>query len=353
MKKIFSLLLLLIISVSLSGCATEKPEGTVNRFFNAGKQFDFEKMKAEVDPSDTSNNETFDKSFNGEDNQYQKYFLDYLKSNATKIEYVIKESKVEGDKAVVVVNAKYVNGGPLVKETIGEVFKQALTNAFSGVEMTEEATQKLFVDTLTAKLKSDEPVLIEKTLSINCIQIDKKWYIAEISDNILDVLTSNFVSTGKEIQDSFDVGGDSQSNENSEETSVYIDKKIGDEIILATIKLKAIKVEEMTTLKPKYGDSVNAKDGAKFVVVNFDIENITKSAFVLEPNFLLIDNQDREFNTYDDAFMAADNLLGYRNLAPNIKENGSFVYEVPQDSEGYGIFIGKKDTNEIYNIVLK
>lgn len=203
MKKLFLVMTLIIVSIGLMGCATDKPEKAVERFFTAAKAFDSEKINAELKVNDTSINEAATNLVNGSYYKFQVHFLDYLKANATKVEYKVIETKVDGDKAAVTVSAKYIDGSPVIRGTMGEVFQTLLGNAFSGVEMTEEETSKMFVDTLTNHISTDEQPIVEKTLVINCVKVDNKWYIGELNADIMDVFMSNFMTVGEDIKNAF------------------------------------------------------------------------------------------------------------------------------------------------------
>lgn len=134
---------------------------------------------------------------------------------------------------------------------------------------------------------------------------------------------------------------------------ILIEKGIGDEITLASIKLKVTGVEETQILTASYGSPISARDDTKFILVSLDITNITKSGFSMPPDLLLIDNQKREFSTYSDSIGAVDDYMDYRDLSPSIKETGRYIYEVPKDSMSYYLIIGKAGTNELYKIILK
>jgi len=129
-------------------------------------------------------------------------------------------------------------------------------------------------------------------------------------------------------------------------------KGLGDEIVFETIKFKINAVREQQTIIPKYGNNIIAKEGAKFIVVDMSITNITKVGFDF-PNdaFVLVDNQDRQFNFYSDS--TVDNSLNWRQLPPSISERGVIVYEVPADATSYFVRVIKSGTNEVYKIILK
>lgn len=360
MRKIISLLSILVV-IFLVGCSAGKPESTVSTFIDAGKKFDLVKMAETVNPSNASDKgKIADLTNEGKDseNQYQKYFLDYFKENAAKITYKIKGSKIEGEKASVTVDFKYVNGGPLLKGTIGEVFTKAISIAFSGVEMNDEEMGQMFVSAMNNQKQSIKESFVEKTIDIKLVQVDKKWYIDEPSDELLDVFTSNFISVGNELNKSMNSSTDNSkeltfSEQAKKDNMTIITKAINDEITLATIKLKVNRVEEKQTITPKFGSPATAKEGAKFVVVNVDITNISNKPFTMSPDLLIIiDNKERQFKA-SDAIFILDDYLDYKELSPSIKESGSWLYELPQDATSYSLVVNKSGTKELYMIKLK
>lgn len=158
------------------------------------------------------------------------------------------------------------------------------------------------------------------------------------------------------ITDIFD-GGDEDANSASRqiEKSTVIQKIIGEDIQLATIKFKVSNSSEKQTLSGGFGSPAIAKEGAKFVVIDLSITNTTNAQFTFLPDdgFRLIDDKDRQFTTYGDTIGKVNNYLNVRKLSPGIVESGVLVYEIPQDSTSYSFAVGKGGTNEIYQVVLK
>lgn len=140
-----------------------------------------------------------------------------------------------------------------------------------------------------------------------------------------------------------------------EEKKVVFEKKIGEVIELATLTFMVNSAEEKQTLNARYGSQSVAKVGAKFVVIDMNILNTTKSGFTFFPDdgFLLVDNEDREFKTYSDSIGSIDDYLNVRELTPGIEEQGYLVYEIPEDAQSYSLVTSKKDTNEVYKVRLK
>jgi hypothetical protein len=141
----------------------------------------------------------------------------------------------------------------------------------------------------------------------------------------------------------------------ADEDSKLIVKNVGEEVVLATGNITINGSEETQTLTSKYSSPKIAKEGAKFIIINLDIINTTKSEFSFYPDnvFILRDSKGREFRTYSDSIGALDNYIDYRTLSPSIKESGFLTYEVPNDSIEYSLIVSKAGTNEIYSLEVK
>jgi len=135
----------------------------------------------------------------------------------------------------------------------------------------------------------------------------------------------------------------------------FIEKNIGEEVELATLKFRVNKVEEKDIISSKYGTPEVAGEDAKFIVINIDLTNTTDTPFTFSNHdgFVLIDDQGRMFNEYENVIGNIDNYLEQRKLSPSIKENGFFVYKVPKDATSYSLAIGKAGTDEFYKVLLK
>lgn len=140
-----------------------------------------------------------------------------------------------------------------------------------------------------------------------------------------------------------------------QEEMQVIDKNIGDEVTLATLKFKANKVEEKQTIGSSYGSPKVAKSGTKFVVIDMDATNTTNAEFTFWTNdgFRLVDNQKREFTEYGDTIGSIDKYLDARKLPPSVNENGFVVYEIPNDSISYSLVTSRAGTKELYKVLLK
>lgn len=334
----------------LAGCAnTPSPESTVISFIESGKKFDVTEMAAMVNPSDLSSKEKIPKVMrDGEDgkSQSQKYFLNYFQENAAKITYTVKEPKIENDQATVTVDFKYMNGEPLLKAVLQDVFTEAFTSASTGAEIKDEEMEQMLVSAMQKHKEKIQESFVEKSIDIHLIKADRQWYINQPSDELLDVFMSNFISVANELNKEINPSS-------SDADWTVIPKAVGDEIILSTIKLRVNHVEEKQTITSNYRSPRSAKEGAKFVIVNADVTNMTNKAFTFPPDLIVGDNKNREFKTYADSTNTIDNYLDYRELSPGITENGNWVYELPKDAESYKLYVKKSGTRELYEIRLK
>ncbi len=80
-----------------------------------------------------------------------QYVLDYLKQNASKITYTIKDSEVKGDKATIKVECKFIDSTPLLQEIVAEAFTKMIGMSFSGQDLTDEKTTEMLVSIMKEK----------------------------------------------------------------------------------------------------------------------------------------------------------------------------------------------------------
>lgn len=131
-----------------------------------------------------------------------------------------------------------------------------------------------------------------------------------------------------------------------------IEKKIGDDVAFATLNLKVNTAVEQQTLTAKYSSPIIADAGTKFVIINVDITNTINQPFDFIDDLNLIDGKDRQFIPYAHSIGHIDNYISMRTMSPGIKENGNFVYQLPDDATDYSLLIGKGGTDEYYKISL-
>lgn len=200
MKKIILVLTTFLLAISLTACSSAKPEDTIDSFFNSAKKFDFEGMNEVIENNDEKYKDLL-KELDTKDPNAQ-YALDYLKQNASKITYTIKDSEIKDNKATIKVECKFVDSTPLFKEIVAEAFTKVLDMSFSGQDLTDEKTTEMLVSIMKEKQKSVKETYVTKTVEFECSKKDNKWIISSVNDAVADVLLSNLVTAGQEFSNS-------------------------------------------------------------------------------------------------------------------------------------------------------
>lgn len=347
MRKLTGVLLLIGILL-LAGCSASKPESTVESFIESGKAFDTVQMASLLNPSDSGINDQLTEALGKENdsrNQFQKYFLDYFKGNAAKITYTVKESKIEKNDAVVTIDFKYIDGGPVLKTTLQDVFSKAYLAAQNDTPMQNEEIGQMLVSSMQKNIEVNNATFTSKSLSIKLVKVDKTWYISELNEDLLDVFLSNYLTVSKEFAKEMNSSAASSDN--------VITKAVGDEIILKTIKLKVNAAEEKQAITSPSNTVINAAGGMKFVVIYAEVTNTTSETFTFPPNLIIVDDSGRQFKSYLNTTSVIDDYLDYKQLPPGITQTGKWIYELPTDAASYSLYVKKSGTNELYAILLK
>ena len=150
-----------------------------------------------------------------------------------------------------------------------------------------------------------------------------------------------------------------QAEETTEETTAekvgVIEKKIGDEIDMGIFKFTVNGSEEKTSLVGDFNNVTKPGEGAKFIVLNLTITNTTKEQFDFFPDhiFRIIDNQERQYTTFENSIGNVKNYLNVRTLKPSITEGGFLVYEVPQDADSYSLSSMEDENGNSVKVLLK
>lgn len=133
-----------------------------------------------------------------------------------------------------------------------------------------------------------------------------------------------------------------------------IEKKVGDDIELATIKIKINSSKEENIIQSSYSQPKVADQGTKFVIIDATVTNITKAPFnFTTTDLVLADDKNTSYTPYGDTIGNIDNYLDVQELSPNIPKTGVIVYQLPELTTSYSFVIGKAGTNETYRIRLK
>lgn len=344
---------LFVIVIILSAC-TPKPESSVESLFSAIKEFNIERIQDLINPDTKTdrNNQTLE-NYTDEDDEYLKHLLEYFKEKSSKIEYQVKDSKIDGSNATVDVHVKYVDGGALISNVFSEFFKEAITMAFTDGDMSEERSEEVFFSILNSEIDKSEDRFVEKDIKVDLIKKENKWYLTELSDEILDVMLTNFNSVFKSFEENMNVDEDNENGSLEDEETIKI--SIDDEFQLETINLKVNKIDKTKELvKTTYNSKTPAKKGSSFIVLDVDIKNITKEPFDFSPNGIILkDGENRLFDDYENSILEVDNYINMRKIGPGITENGVLVYEVPEDAENFSLLIRSGLDEALYEMKLQ
>lgn len=176
-----------------------------------------------------------------------------------------------------------------------------------------------------------------------------------------------FLEAEKQLQKAFDgeesIGGETINQKVTEipkseyrqmlEEKEIIETSVGDTLELATVNVIVKSVEEKNIFNRSYNDPLVARENAKFIIVGMDVVNTTPEPFNFSGGDIrLADSNERIYTPSSDLY-TSDGDLTYRDLNPDLKESGILLYEVPEDSKNYSIFLGKAGTDLVYKVVLK
>ncbi|SCZ81149.1 DUF4352 domain-containing protein [Acidaminobacter hydrogenoformans] len=342
MKKLTGIVLIVVLIASLVGCGGVTAESATQSFLEAVKTMNVEEISKYVDYDELVN--TSEESEEMESITEQEEFV---KQIFTGMSYAIIESSEEKESATVKAEITNIDMKNVMGEFIKEAFSFAFANAFSNVLSDEEMEQKM-TEMMLASLESNKDKKVTNTVDIQLKKVDGAWKI-DLNDELQNAITGDLMEVANSFEDSF--AGEAAAEDTQEEELIWYEKNVGDEVEFATILFKVKSVNETKAIKSTYSEA-EAQEGAKYVVLEVEVTNITKENITFDPLFILIDQEERNFEVSDDTWILDDSMV-YRELAPSIKENGVLVYEVPEDATSYVIAAGKADTNEAYKIVLK
>lgn len=178
-KKLALVLVLMLSTVSLYGCGKATPTDVVNEYFQKVQKgdTDLEKLIVRVEEEKETEENIESDNFSEET---QNKLLEKVKG----ITYKVNSETIDGDSAKVNVTVKGMDLNIVFGKVIQEAFSFALTQAFSGIEMSDEESDAYFDSLLNKYL--DEVTYSERTLDVNLTKVDNEWKIQE--DDVLSKL---------------------------------------------------------------------------------------------------------------------------------------------------------------------
>ena len=197
-KSIASLLLILTMVLSLTGCGEiKKAETTINNTFTALKSLDFETA------SDYIN---VDEIMKSEDEENDTLSLDdnvFMENLFGKLDYeIISSEKIDKNTVVVKTKITAVDMKPVLGEFFGKALQYAFANAFSNPQPSEEETNKKMEEMFIECVSKEDLAMVTNEVDVKVVKVDKKWKI-ESAEDLSDALLGGLAKAAEELNNSF------------------------------------------------------------------------------------------------------------------------------------------------------
>lgn len=192
MKKISYIFLTVVLVLSLASCSSgKKPEQVVESFnetlklgeFENLNQYMSEELQQRVNFAETLGAETED--------PFLAAVKPYFAENAKEITYTINEPVTEDKVTTVAVDFHFVDMSETLGVAVSNVFMQALTLT---AEPTDEEITNMFLTAYEEASANTEKTFVDKTVTFEVSDVDGQILITNFSDEIFDVMFSNFYS---------------------------------------------------------------------------------------------------------------------------------------------------------------
>lgn len=199
MKKLISIVIIIIVMISLTACGVGKPEDKVSEFFIATQKFDDAGMDACVLPTEIAET-TQAEDPNDEFNVFIDGFLGYMKTNASKLTFEVSSVDVKDDKTVVTVACRFIDGSDFYVAVMQDYVIKYTERTFLGQELSGEEKSRILSQIMNDQISKTTEKYEDITLKIDCIKKDNIWYIVEVTDEMKNILSSNFDAVIQKIE---------------------------------------------------------------------------------------------------------------------------------------------------------
>lgn len=331
MKKFRSLALILVMMLStvlLYGCGGKTPTDVVDEYFKKVKSGDTDVQQLFSMVGEEIGNEEGTNEASENDNlseELQNKLLEKLKE----ISYTVNSETIDGDNAKVNVTVKGMDFNVVIGKAMQEAFSYALTQAFSGVEMTEEESDAYYNSLFSKYL--DEVTYSDRTLDIELSKVDKEWKISEDS-TITKLLFGMDEST---------FGGE------SEEESIVVTQEMTLNTPF-TVETESgnynLTIEGVRSTEER--NQFSEKEVKQVVFLDYTYENISfgekdgRDLYISEYDFQVLDDEGNVLDTYP----VSDENRYPKETPVGGKCKATATFGVPTDSKNLNITI--KDGNK-------
>lgn len=194
MKRKLLPILLLLPMLFLMACKSG-PEKTVDNFFSEYKSLNMEEAAAYTSPS-------FEEEYKEDlEDQGEGFGIDdfgtfkddvkfknSIKKLTNVLDHKVVEVVTEGDTATVNLELTYADASEPLIESIGELFGQLMGIAFTGQDLTEEDSTKIFNDIVTRNLEEYEVIKANSAGVMTLEKVDGEWLISDFDDEVSNAL---------------------------------------------------------------------------------------------------------------------------------------------------------------------
>lgn len=326
LKKLAVILVFLLSTVSLYGCGGNSPTDVVNEYFKKVKSGDSDiqnlftmvEEDAKQENEEALDNESFSE-------ETQNKLLEKMKE----ITYTVNSETIDGDNAKVNVTVKGMDFNIVLGKAMQEAFSYLFTQAFSGIEMTDEQSDAYFNELINKHL--DEVTYSERTEDVELTKVDKDWKIKEgsaISKLLLGIDESTFGEGSSETESV-------ATQEMTLNTPVTVETESGNYNL-------TIEGARVTEERNEFSD----KEVKQVVFLDYAYENISygekdgSDLYISEYDFQVLDDEGNVLDTYP---VSDENR--YPKATPvGGKCKASATFGVPTDSKNLNITF--KDGNK-------
>lgn len=200
-RRILSLLMVFVVTVSLCSCGTPSPTDTVDKFLNGIKTQNNEEIKGIYADEEFE----FANELNEEDGkELNKVLQEKMFPMLMDFQYTLSNEVIDGNKATVDVTVKTYNFGGAFTNFMSNYLTQALALAFG--DSNESKIDKLAANLLETELTDLTEKTYEETATITLTSTENGWVIDELEDDgdVMNILTGGIVKSVSSMNNLFE-----------------------------------------------------------------------------------------------------------------------------------------------------
>lgn len=191
-SKSLSIFLIILISISLTGCFGPSPDESVKGYFDALKKQDITAATAYI----KDGNENF------ADNQQQEKII---KSIFSKLSYEVISTTKNGDTATVKTKVTAPDLVKITGKAISELMPQLFALAFSNDSNVDAQVNNLMEQYFINSINDPKMPMTTTEVDIKLVKDqEKKSWLIEPNESLANAITGNIISAFKEIGDSME-----------------------------------------------------------------------------------------------------------------------------------------------------